>query len=199
MADDAPASAPFLVVDDGPSKKDLSPVYTAIATEKKKGNLTCSGTDEFCALLGCFSPPVALPTALPALTAPATATAPGFLCNYMSTEECEVDLREHISVLAERGSEVITIARAVHSIYESAIRPTLVHVDDDGNKITSPEWSLTSIKKHLLLSGEYESIFVRCLVDLCFPDSRLIHHRRRRRIPTRSTLSNRLLSGRPRS
>ena len=83
----------------------------------------------------------------------------------MSTEECEVDLRAHITELAERGSEVIVIARAVHSIYESAIRPTLVHVDDEGNKIRSPEWSLTSIKKHLLLSGEYESIFVRGPAD----------------------------------
>lgn len=130
MGDSAAATAPFLVVDDEPARKDLKPVYSAISTDKKRGNLTCSGTSEFC-----------------------------FLCSYMSTEECEVDLRAHISELAERGSEVITIARAVYSIYNSAIRPTLVHVDDDGTKHTSPEWTLDSIKKHLLLSGEYEGIF----------------------------------------
>lgn len=130
MGDDAAATAPFLVVDEEPPKKDLKPVYSAISTDKKRGNLTCSGTNEFC-----------------------------FLCSYMSTEDCEVDLRAHISELAERGSEVVTIARAVHSIYNSAIRPTLVHVDDDGTKHTSPEWTLDSIKKHLLLSGEYEGIF----------------------------------------
>ena len=53
MGDDAPASAPFLVVNDEAGKKELSPVYTAIATEPKKGNLTCSGTDEFCGLRRC--------------------------------------------------------------------------------------------------------------------------------------------------
>jgi len=130
MAEGGGAEAPFLVVDDTEAK-NFSPVYSAIATEGKKGNLTCSGTDEFC-----------------------------FLCSYISTDNCEVDLRGHIDELAEKGSEVITIAQAVHSIYNTVIRPTLVHVDPEtGKTVTSPEWSLASIKKHLLLSGEYESIF----------------------------------------
>ena len=122
--------APFVVIDSAPKKKDLKPVYSAICTDAKKGNLTCSGVDQFC-----------------------------FLCNYVDTSDCEVDLRSHLTDLATTGSELFTIARAAHTIYNQAIRPTLVHTDEDGKQHRSPEWPISSIKRHLLLSGEFESVF----------------------------------------
>ncbi len=130
MAQKADSAAPFLVVDDLDTKKNLSSIYTAICTDAKKGNLTCSGDAQFC-----------------------------FLCNYCDTTECEVDLRAHIADLAETGAELFNIARAAHTIYNQSIRPTLVHTDDKGARHKSPEWSLASIKRHLLLSGEYDAIF----------------------------------------
>lgn len=127
----ASGSEPFLVVEDTAEPSNLTPIYS-VAKEctPVRGNLTCSGTNEFC-----------------------------FLCAYCSTAECEVDLRAHIHELATQGQEVCTIARAVHSIYNTSIRDTLVHTTDDGSVIERPEWTLHSIRRHLLLSGEYSSIF----------------------------------------
>lgn len=130
-ASDAGA-APFLVVEEEKtSAKNLAPIYsTGDGKKMNKGNLTCSGSDEFC-----------------------------FLCCYCSTVDCEVDLRAHIGELAEQGQEVTTIANAVRSIYKRSIQPTLLHVLEDGTEVKSPEWSIQSIRRHLLLSGEYGSIF----------------------------------------
>lgn len=130
METDLAGGAPFVVVESKPEKKELLPVYSAICTDTKKGNLTCSGVNQFC-----------------------------FLCNYCDTSDCEVDLRAHLHELADTGSELFSIARAAHSIYNQTIRPTLVHTDENGNQHRSPEWPISSIKRHLLLSGEFESIF----------------------------------------
>ena len=44
-------------------------------------------------------------------------------------------------------------------MYNKSIRDTLVHTLEDGTTVERPEWSPQSIKRHLLLSGEYNSIF----------------------------------------
>ena len=127
----ASGSEPFLVVEDAIEPSNLTPIYSvAKVCTPVRGNLTCSGTNEFC-----------------------------FLCSYCSTADCEVDLRAHVHELATQGQEVGTIARAVHAIYNTSIRDTLVHTTDDGSVIERPEWTLHSIRRHLLLSGEYSSIF----------------------------------------
>lgn len=130
-SDEPMDGAPYLVVEDAPEVANLTPIYS-VAKEctPVRGNLTCSGTNEFC-----------------------------FLCAYCSTADCEVDLRAHIHELASQGQEVCTIARAVQTIYNRTIRNTLVHTQDDGTVVERPEWSLQSIRTHLLLSGEYGSIF----------------------------------------
>jgi len=136
MADDdvlggASGSEPFLVVEDAATNGPLTPIYSITKGRVPvTGNLTCSGTNEFC-----------------------------FLCSYCSTVDCEVDLRAHIHELAAQGQEVCTIASAVHSVYNRSIRDTLVHTLEDGTTVERPEWSPQSIKRHLLLSGEYNSIF----------------------------------------
>ena len=130
-ADEPVDGAPYLVVEDAPVAPNLTPIYSVAKTcTPVQGNLTCSGTNEFC-----------------------------FLCAYCSTADCEVDLRAHIQELASQGQEVCTIARAVQTIYNKTIRDTLVHTEEDGTVVERPEWSLQSIRTHLLLSGEYGSIF----------------------------------------
>jgi len=124
---------PFLMVgEDDDSRKELTPIYSALTkrTQGRAGNLTCSGSNEFC-----------------------------FLCAYTSTEDCEVDLRAHIQELAGQGQEVVTIANAVSAIYNEHIRHTVAHERADGTVERSPRWSVDSIRRHLLLSPEYESVF----------------------------------------
>lgn len=127
--------APFLTVEaeETDDAANLSPIYTAMEkrTVRKSGNLTCSGCPEdFC-----------------------------FLCCYTSTSDCEVDLRAHILSLSEQGQEVTVIANAIHSIYESSIRKTLIHEKSNGTMIEAPEWSPESIRRHLLLSPEFAEVF----------------------------------------
>lgn len=131
LSDGGAGAAPFLVVDNTAPPVKLAPIYsTGHGKNMNKGNLTCSGSDEFC-----------------------------FLCCYCSTADCEVDLRAHIAELAEQGQEVTTISNAVRSIYKRSIQPSLLHVLEDGTEVQSPEWSVQSIRRHLLLSGEYSTIF----------------------------------------
>lgn len=122
---------PFLMVGED-EKKELVPIYSALTkrTTSTSGNLTCSGSRDFC-----------------------------FLCAYTSTEDCEIDLRAHICELAAQGQEVVTIANAVSVIYNDHIRDTVVHTHEDGRVERGPRWSAESIRRHLLLSPEYTSVF----------------------------------------
>jgi hypothetical protein len=124
--------APFLTIPPDEEKKNLAPIYKALTkpTASARGNLTCSGSREFC-----------------------------FLCSYSSTSDCEVDLRAHIDELVGTGLEVKTIAKAVYEIYNEHLRDTVVFERHDGVAVRGPEWSIESIRRHLLLSPEYDEVF----------------------------------------
>lgn len=125
-------AAPILTVGEEDEEPPLEPIYSALTKRATAigGNLSCSGSKEFC-----------------------------FLCNFSSSEDCDVDIKSHIDLLASQGQEVSQIAKAVKVIYDEHVRDTVVFERSDGSVVDRPEWSVESIRRHLLLSPEYERVF----------------------------------------
>lgn len=101
---------------------------------RKSGNLQCSGNDDFC-----------------------------FLCSFQDTpDHSGMLLKDHISSLVYQGKELKFIATAVQKIYNEELRDFAVHekiCNDEIVEIERPEWKISAIIRHLLMSTETEAVF----------------------------------------
>ena len=86
-----------------------------------------------------------------------------FLCQFEPDCEgndlytCITDLIEH---MAHHKRELPAIVREVGRVYETQVRDSVEYCHEDtGEVIKRPEWSATSIKRHLLFSTQFSDLF----------------------------------------
>ena len=69
------------------------------------------------------------------------------------------DLKELARQLASEKKEVEVIAQAIFQAYNDMVREDVEWTAPDGKVIAEPEWSITSIQRHLLFSTEFTDLF----------------------------------------
>ena len=93
-----------------------------------------------------------------------------FLCEFEADQEGNclyssvVDLIDHLS---RSKREIPTIVRAVHRCYEETIRSTVTYTHPDSNQeVHQPEWTPSSIRRHLLYSQNHPQLFDQTVVSI---------------------------------
>jgi len=95
-----------------------------------------------------------------------------FLCAFEPDAVAESDaytsLVELISDLVDAKREIPAIVRTVSAAYERTVRRTISYTHPDTNEIVpAPEWSHSSIRRHLLFSEQFPGLFhgvVTCML-----------------------------------
>jgi len=94
-----------------------------------------------------------------------------FFCEYAETPMEGGDIVGQLKGLARElamsKKEMPLIANAVYRAYESGVRHKVEWTRGDGKVIAAPEWTLESIKRHLMYSNEFTGLF-RTTVDRIF-------------------------------
>lgn len=93
-----------------------------------------------------------------------------FLC-YHEDDEKNSDIKElhsHINVMVRSGKELPVIVKAVKRYYDENIREYIkdvVHVDTNQPIEDCPEWSLSSIERHLIYGKFCPDVFTNTIED----------------------------------
>lgn len=121
-------------------EKNLHPLYvvSSVGTDRTE-NLSCSSCHDWC-----------------------------YFCEYAGETGLCVDLRGHVHELARRGYEVPAIARAVQKIFKRDLQAHCERTLPNGNVISSPEWKIESITRHLVYGGEFDDVFQTSVVRNVF-------------------------------
>ena len=123
-----------------PSRDAFGPAYSTAGS--CGGGPQCSAHDDFC-----------------------------FFCEYAEAGAEGADVVGQLKGLARElavsKKELPVIANAVYRAYESGVRYTVKWTKPDGKVIAGPEWTLESIKRHLMYSTEFTGLF-RTTVDRIF-------------------------------
>lgn len=69
------------------------------------------------------------------------------------------DLKELVRQLNSERKEVEVISEAVYQAYNDMVRDEVEWTTPDGKVVEKPDWSKTTIQKHLLFSTEFEELF----------------------------------------
>jgi len=90
-----------------------------------------------------------------------------FFCAFESSESQETDtvandhptsLRSLVRALLAQKREVHTIIRKIQEAYNTNVRADVIWHNAQGTAVISPEWTLESIKTHLVASAEFPEI-----------------------------------------
>lgn len=88
-----------------------------------------------------------------------------FLCTFEGAtegndEDIYTTITDLVNHMAQQKKEFVTIVRAVAQQYQQKIRPH-VHFThpETGQKVDKPEWTRSSIRRHLLFSGQFPQLF----------------------------------------
>ena len=75
--------------------------------------------------------------------------------------DCDLhgSLKALVSHLGEADKELPVIVDAVHSTYNTTVRPHIIWDNPTGVTVDQPPWSKDSIRRHLLHSSEFSSLF----------------------------------------
>ncbi len=83
-----------------------------------------------------------------------------FFCEYRDDGGPCQDLKALAKLLISQGKELPTVVRTVQDQYnETAREDVCCKHPITGQTIEAPEWSLNSIQKHILFSGEFKRAF----------------------------------------
>jgi len=103
-----------------------------------------------------------------------------FMCAFESAtdgEECSdgssdtvndhpAALRSLVRALVNQKRETYQIIRRVYDAYDKNVRPDVVWTRPDGKTIYNPEWTIDSIKTHLLSAPEFHDVFLDCVENV---------------------------------
>lgn len=81
-----------------------------------------------------------------------------FFCEFQ-TAGIVGEMKALVHTLAADGKELPVIAEAVRRAYEDGIRAETVWTPAECPPVTGPEWTLASIKRHLVFSTEFSELF----------------------------------------
>lgn len=86
-------------------------------------------------------------------------------CKYRQEDECSsendgiADLKAKIRIMLREKKERVEIVRLVHQEYQE-FRPEIQWINHRGQCEIGPEWTMTSIERHLVFSTEFKDFFV---------------------------------------
>ena len=76
-------------------------------------------------------------------------------------------LTEFVSSLADQNKELIFIVDAVYAYYTQTVKPRISWKSKTGQNVCQPVWTKDSIRRHLLHSGKFPSLF-DCIIRNIF-------------------------------
>jgi len=85
-----------------------------------------------------------------------------FFCEYRDDGGPCQDMKALAKLLISQGKELPVVVRTVQEQYNETARPDVCCKHPiTGRTLECPEWSLNSIQKHLLFSGEFHKAFTK--------------------------------------
>lgn len=95
-----------------------------------------------------------------------------FLCEFRNSggtdgaDPC-ADIKALIALMIEQKKELPVVVDAVQATYRNTIQSDVVYTHRVTNQIvTQPDWSSSSIEKHLLFSSEFPQVFSNVVVNI---------------------------------
>ena len=94
-----------------------------------------------------------------------------FFCEYENNPDNDSDpassLRSMVNQMVNAKCELPVICKKVQEAYNSDARQRISWQNPEGEVVENPDWTLESIKKHLVHSSEWEAVFGD-VVTRCF-------------------------------